>query len=102
MAVPCPILTRWWTVGVAAEFAIKNWSIIPAFCEGVIKRNLTTKASNKIVSGTEVLMKTLQVKSNVYLLSAYHTYFLFTHFKWLQLGDPKLETRRQGILTGPS
>ena len=60
--------------------------------------DLITKASNKIASVTEPLMKTLQVKSNVYLLSSYHTYFLFTHFKCLQLGDPTIGDKKAGYL----
>ena len=98
IAVPCPILTRWWTVGIAAEFALKNWRVIQLICEGFIKRDLTTKATNKIVSATEALMKTHQIKSDVQLLGAYHTYFLFTHFKWLQLGDPKIGGKKSGYL----
>ena len=98
MTVPCPILTRWWTVGVAAEFAIKNWQTILCICKGVIKRDLTTKASNKIASATEALLKTQQIKSDVHLLSAYHTYFLFNHFKWLQLGDQKIGGGKAGYL----
>ena len=93
IAVPCPILTRWWTVGVAAEFALKNWRVIQLICEGVIKRDLTTKATNKIASATESLMKTHQIKSDVQLLGAYHTYFLFIHLSGYSWVIPRLEER---------
>ena len=32
------------------------------------------------------------------MLFSYHTYFLFTHFKWLQLGDPKIGGKKSGYL----
>ena len=86
--VPCPVLTRWWTVGVAAEFALQNWGLMIAVAEGVIRGDLTDKASNHIASGAQALLKTPQVKSNIYLIAAYHKYFLFSHFVWLQKGDP--------------
>ena len=59
-----------------------------AVVEGVIRRDITDKASNQIASGAQALLKTPQVKSDIYLISAYHKYFLFSHFAWLQKGDP--------------
>ena len=49
--VPCLVLTRWWTVGVAAEFVLQNWGLMVAVAEGVIRRDLTDKDSNQISSG---------------------------------------------------
>ena len=34
--IPCPILTRWWTVGVAAVFVLKHWALLYDITEGVI------------------------------------------------------------------
>ena len=38
------------------------------------------------------------MKSDVYLLLVYHTYFLFPHFKWLQLSDPEIGEKKAGYL----
>ena len=78
--VPCPVLTRWWTVGVADEFALQNWGLMITVAEGLVKRDLTDKASNQIASGAQALLKTPQVKLDKYLISAYHKYFLFSYF----------------------
>ena len=59
-----------------------------AVTEGVIRRDLTDKALNQITSGTQALLKTPQVKSDIYLIAAYHKYFLFSQFACLQKGDP--------------
>ena len=86
--LPCPVLTRWWTVGVAAEFVLQNWGLVVAVAEGVIRRDLPDKASNQIASSAQALLKKPQVRSDIYLIAAYHKYFLFSHFAWLQKGNP--------------
>lgn len=43
-------------------------------------------------------MKTHQINSDVQLLGVYHTWFLFTHFKWLQLGDTKIGGKKSEYL----
>jgi hypothetical protein len=35
-------------------------------------------------------MKTPEVVSDIYLIDAYHNYFLCSHFAWLQKGKPEL------------
>jgi hypothetical protein len=35
-------------------------------------------------------MAELVIKSDTYLLSTFHKYFLFSHFAWLQKGDKKV------------
>ena len=85
--VPKPILTRWWTVGVAAAFLLSHWDVIGAVTHGVIQHTNTTHACNKIASGVQSLMAEKQAKSDILLIAAYHHYFLFTHFNWLQKGD---------------
>ena len=88
--IPCPILTRWWTVGVAATFLLKHWNIIAVVAQGVINRLSTIKKCNQIASGVQSLMCEPVIKSDIHLISAFHTYFLFSHFAWLQKGDPEV------------
>jgi hypothetical protein len=85
--IPCPILTRWWTVGVAATFILEHWDVIGAIAQGVINRENTVKKANQIASGVQSLMLEPVVVSDVHLIAAFHTYFLFPHFAWLQKGD---------------
>jgi hypothetical protein len=47
-------------------------------------------AVNQIASSLQALMKTREVVSDIYLIDAYHNYFLCSHFAWLQKGDPEL------------
>jgi hypothetical protein len=88
--VPAPIMTRWWTIGVCAQFVLQHWATIIAICHGVIQHLNTDQAANKIASGVQALMRTEQVKSDVHLIHAYHSHFLASHFSWLQKGDKEL------------
>jgi hypothetical protein len=88
--IPCPITTRWWTVGSAAVFLINHWDIIEGVVQGVINRLKTQKKENQIASGVQSLMAEPVIKSDTYLLSAFHKYFLFSHFAWLQKGDERV------------
>ena len=85
--IPCPILTRWWTVGVAATFLLEHWDIIGAVAQGVINKFTTVKKANQIASGVQTLMSEPVIISDVHLIGAFHEYFLFPHFAWLQKGD---------------
>ena len=70
--LPCPILTRWWTVGVCVHFLLKIWNLVYAITKGVIKQDNTDKAANQIASASQALMATSQIKSDVYLIAAFH------------------------------
>ena len=85
--IPAPILTRWWTVGVAAEFLLDHWDTIVLIVHGSIQCRTTDKAVNQIASGVQALMNNAQIKSDVHLIHAFHKHFLFPHFSFLQKGD---------------
>eukprot|EP00978_Attheya_sp_CCMP212_P019076 scaffold53004_cov56-Attheya_sp.AAC.2 len=55
---------------------------------GVINRHVTTKKANQIASGVQSLMGELTIRSDVHIIAAFHEYYLFSHFAWLQKGDP--------------
>jgi hypothetical protein len=88
--IPAPMLTRWWTVGECAYFLLKHQQIILAIYHGAIQASKTIHAVNQIASSLQALMKTPEVISDIYLIDAYHNYFLCSHFAWLQKGDPEL------------
>lgn len=96
--IPCPILTRWWTVGVAAEYAVEHWDTLLELQQGVINRDATSKAANQIASGNQSLMQTRIVRSDVVFLSNFHKYYLFDHFEWLQRGDMVVGGSKAGFL----
>ena len=88
--IPAPILTCWWTVGVAAAYLVTHWDLMVSICDGIIKNTTTKDASNQIASGNWVLLQMPAIKSDIHLIAAYHKYFLFSHFSWLQKGDSNL------------
>lgn len=86
--LPEPILTRWWSVCVAALHLTCHWEIILFVVATVCKLGRTSDAFNKIASGLHSLMKEDMVYSDLCLLADFHTAFLNRHFKWLQRADP--------------
>ena len=72
---------------------LKNWDLVYAITEGVIKRDNTDKSVNQIVSASQSLMGPLQIMLDVYLIATFHEYFLFTQFPWLHKGDTEIGSK---------
>ena len=96
--IPAPVLTRWWFVGVAACMLLEDWEVWKKFM--VVTRNDPLsfgKAVNDIASSNISLMAEPMIKSDLLLISAFHTFFMFPHFKFLQGGDE--QSKRCGYQT---
>ena len=63
---------RWWKVGVCAYFLLNNWDLVYAITKTVIKRDNTDKAANQIAPASQALMATPKIKTDVYLIAAFH------------------------------
>jgi hypothetical protein len=90
---PVPILTRWWTVGLFAQFVLEqHWDVLQEICHGAIQRFDTKEAAlNQIASATWALMQTPEIKTNIKLVDiVYNSAFFSKHFKWLQCGNPEI------------
>ena len=83
-----PIVTRWWLVGACACSFLASISTWTRICDGIRKSAPTSSASYKVAAATLLLIKTPIIISDVRLLAVMHTWFIFPHFKWCQLGDP--------------
>ena len=96
--IPAPVLTRWWFVGVAACMLLEDWEVWQKFM--VVTRNDPLsfgKAVNNIASSNISLMAEPMIKSDLLLISTFHTFFMFPHFKFLQGGDE--QSKRCGYQT---
>lgn len=85
--IPCPILMRWWKVGVAATYLLDNWDLIYVVYKGVICCDNADVATNKITTWTQTLINNKIIKYDVHLITVYHKYFLFKHFYWLKIDE---------------
>ena len=82
-----PIVTRWWLVGACAcsfKESINMWQRI---CRAIRNSAPSGTASSKIASCTLNLMNNKVILNDLELLVAFHSFFLFTHFKFMQDGD---------------
>ena len=87
-----PVLTRWWLVGACAASFKESMHVWKKICVGIRNSAKSTSASMKIASCTLHLINKPVIVNDLELLVAFHEAFLFPHFKFLQLGDPRTGT----------
>ena len=85
--IAAPIITRWWTVGVADSDFLDKFPIFLELCK--LLRNVYTSENsrNKISSSILSLSREAVIISDVNLIACYHDAFLNKNFAWLQKGD---------------
>ena len=82
-------MKRCWQVGTCAcsfKDCMITWRKI---CQSIRNSVESGSAASKIASCTLNLMDCKCIINDLHLLCAFHTFFLFPHFQFLQLGDPK-------------
>jgi hypothetical protein len=77
-----PVLTRWWTVGDAAQTLFECYLLLLKVSQSVI--NSTGGKSNKIASGLQPLLLEPEIYSDLTLISCYHASYVLPHFGWMQ------------------
>jgi hypothetical protein len=82
--VPAPVLTRWWYVGVAAEFLILHFHTVFRACQLICNDHDTKSRPNIIASALYSQMMEPQIFSDLVFLRTFHQEFLVEHFDWLQ------------------
>ena len=85
-----PVLTRWWTVGVAAMRIICHRKISIKICELIIKQHGSSDGFGKCASGVYSVLKEDMIYGDICLITAFHDYFMSMHFSWLQKGAPDI------------
>ena len=95
--LPAPVLTRWWYVGVAASLLLKNLDVWVPLMKAIRNNTSSGAALNDIASCNWSLAQEPMIISDLHLLSAFHEWFMFTHFKFLQ--GEEVESKRSGYLS---
>ena len=86
-----PILTRWWTLGLAASYYTWNDKVLAEVvivviegrggAKGVVEKSVT------IAIGTFSLQYEGVVVADCFLIKGFTNYFINPHMKWMQRGD---------------
>ena len=84
-----PVLSRWWLVGACATSFKECKAVWECICQAIRNSAPSASASNKIVSCTLKLIRKPVIMNDLELLISFHKFFIFPHFQFLQLGDPK-------------
>jgi len=82
-----PVLTRWWLVGACAcsfRDSVEQWIKI---CGAIRNSAPSNSAPSKISSCTLNLTEQEPIMNDLHMLCSLHEFFIFPHFKYLQLGD---------------
>ena len=70
-----PILTRWWSVGVAVKQVLKNKDILENICQKIVNANNSTSKANKVASQVQSLLNETMIISDLLLLKGFCEYF---------------------------
>ena len=85
-----PVLSRWCLADACAcsfkECTAQWWKI----CTAIRSSAPAGLACSRIASCTLNLMQKSVIMNDLELMIAFHTAFIFPHFKFLQLSDPKI------------
>ena len=84
-----PVLSRWWLVGVCATSFKECKDVWEKICKAIRNSSPSSSACNQIASCTLNLIQKPVIMNDLELMIGYHTSFVFPHFQFLQLGDPK-------------
>jgi len=79
-----PVLTRWWTVGAAANLAFKIHLVLLRVTQNVINCHPTRDKKNKIASGLQPLLLEPEINADLALIECFHTVFFCPHLDWVQ------------------
>ena len=90
-----PVLTRWWLVGTTACELDEHWEIWKVVMEGLVNlpkgkddNNNSGNVVRDIAAANVNLMTFDEIRADIKIIGALHTYFVFPHFAFLQGGDP--------------
>ena len=82
--LPAPVLTRWHTVGVAAQVVDRLYLHLLKATQIYINTYDTKSRPNKIAAGLQSLLAEPLLYSDLQLVKCFHKAFLQEHFEWLQ------------------
>ena len=82
-----PILTRWWSVGVAVKQILKNKDVLSYMCQKIVNANNASTKANKVASQVQSLLHEEVIISDLKLLKGFCEYFFDENFKWMQQSD---------------
>jgi len=82
-----PVLARWWFVGACACSFKESMTQLKLICSAICNSAPSDSACSKIASCTLHLIEQKVIVNDLFLLCAVHEFFIFPHFKYLQLGD---------------
>jgi hypothetical protein len=77
-----PVLTRWWTVGEAAQTLYHCYLLLLKVTQSVI--NSTSGKRDKIASGQQPLLLEPEIYSDLTLITCYHNWCVVPNFGWMQ------------------
>ena len=83
------VLSRWQLVGACACTFKESFNVWKNVCEALVEAYKTNSAINQIVACTLNLLQNNNVISDMNMITYFHSTFLFPHFKFFQISDPK-------------
>ena len=83
----CPMMTRWYTVGLGAKQVLKEWERLKVMAKKIRQAYSAESAANKCASALTSLLAEPGLKTHVEFICAYDKTWWNRHFLWLQSTD---------------
>ena len=81
--ITCPVMTRWYTVGLAADKVWKEWDRMIVLAKKIRQSYSAESAPNKCASTLTSLLAEPALKTHVAFIKGYHEEWWNRHFLWL-------------------
>ena len=70
--ITAPVLTRWWTVGAAANLIIRDWDKWQTIAQKICNAFLAASSANQCASALTSLMKETELKAHIAFIDGFH------------------------------
>ena len=99
-----PVLTRWWTVGAAAQEVKPNWEKWTAIAQQCVDAYPSISSANLCGSACTSMLAEPAIFAHICWIVAFHDAFWNNHFVWLSArdfvtGEPGFRTQEMAVRT---
>ena len=90
--ITCPIMTRWYTVGLGARRVIEEWDRLKIIAKKIRQGYSAESAPNKCASALTSMLAEPALKAHCAFIMGYHEAWWNRQFLWLQSKDEQTRT----------
>lgn len=95
-AMPNPVTTRWWWLGIACDIALKYWDVYHSSAKSCVNAFGSTSYANLVGSSLDALMKEEMFQINIKFIMCFASFVIMPHFRFLQ--EKGVRSKKAGLV----